>query len=105
MTSFGWKRKSGESVKKQSEAGWTEDSKEEEARPPAEKKAREESKFQQICRLKEEGIRHAEREEFWHSVSKFDDATQLIRGLTLGNLLVEAMHAASIYIWRLICSY
>ena len=72
MTSFGWKRKSGESVKKQSEAGWTEDSKEEEARPPAEKKAREESKFQQICRLKEEGIRHAEREEFWHSVSKFD---------------------------------
>ena len=98
MTSFGWKRKSGESVKKQSEAGWTEDSKEEEPRPLAEKKAREESKFQQICRLKEEGIRHAEREEFWHSVSKFDDATQLIRGLTLGNLLVEAMHAASIYI-------
>ena len=72
MTTFGWKKKSA-ALKRPFEC----DDLEVEELPPKSPK-NSETKAEQILRLKNEGIFHAEKEEFWHSVSKFDDAIQLI---------------------------
>ena len=87
MTSFGWKRKSGGSILKANggTSGWEDSEPESEdesqVNHPSKAAKKEETKFEEIRRLKEEGISHAEREEYWHSISKFDDALQIIRGL------------------------
>ena len=70
-------------------SGWEDSESEDESQVnhPSKAAKKEETKFEEIRRLKEEGISHAEREEYWHSISKFDDALQIIRGLPKEGIL------------------
>jgi len=78
MTSFGWKKKAPALKRNLVREVGDFEGREEEEVPPPPKVAKIESKDEQVLRLKEEGIFHAEKGEFWQSISKFDDAIQIL---------------------------
>ena len=73
MISFGWKRKSANPEKTARNCLEEEGEEVPEEVAPKRAKDRVETTIETISRLKEEGIKFAEREEFWKATSRFQD--------------------------------